>query len=310
MFLEVRHLRLIDAITRQGSVTKAGAVLFLSQSALSHQLKELEDQLRMPLFHRVRKRMIPTRACERLLDGGRPILEQLRALEEEIRGLNDDLGGVVRISTECYTAYHWLPARVSLFARKHPKVEVRVILEATGRPIDALLKGELDLAIVSSTPPKQQIEYRPLFQDDLLVVMRRDHRLATRPYVTAQDFAEETVIVYSSLHDSYFFLNLLKPAGVTPRRILHVQLTEGMVEFIRAGQGVAVLARWAVAPYLQAGDLVGLQLTERPLLRQWSAATAGNRAQIPYLSEFIRLLSTPPGAENAGGEAQRALRQG
>jgi len=298
MFLEIRHLRLIDAITRQGSVTKAGTVLHLSQSALSHQLKELEDRLGVPLFHRVRKRMVPTRAGERLMQGGAPILAQLGALEQELRGLNQDQAGLVRISTECYTAYHWLPGRLTVFARKFPNVEVRIIPEATGRPLDALVKGELDLAIVSSTPPKQKVEYMPLFQDDMLVVMRRDHPLASRPYMDPKDFANETLIIYDSLHDSYWFRTLLKPLGVSPRRIIHVKLTEGMLEFIRAGLGIAVLAKWAVAPHLDGRTLVGLQLSEAPFKRQWSAAVLRDGGALPHLAEFMRLLSHTPDARD------------
>lgn len=294
MFLEVRHLRLIEAISRQGSVTRAGSVLHLSQSALSHQLKELEERLGFPLFHRVRKRMVPTRAGERLLAGSRSILDQLRSLEQELSSLCDDRGGVLRISTECYTTYHWLPARVCAFAQKFPRVQVRVVIEATGHPIEALVKGHLDLAIVSSTPPRQEVAYQPLFQDDMLVVLRRDHPMASRPHFPVASFADETLIVYNSPFEGFTFEQVLEPAGVRPKRLLEVQLTEGIVEFVRAGMGIAVLARWAVAPYLESGELVGIQLTDKPLKRQWSAATLRSEAPPPHLSEFVKLLSEPP----------------
>ncbi len=294
MFLEVRHLRLIDAISRQGSVTGAGSVLHLSQSALSHQLKELEERLGVPLFHRVRKKMLPTQAGERLLAGARTILEELGALEGELADLNADQAGVLRISTECYTAYHWLPGRVAVFAEKFPRVQVQVVIEATGRPIDALVRGDLDLAIVTSTPNRQDVDYRPLFQDDMLVVLRRCHPLASRPHFPVEAFAGETLIVYNSPYEGFTFESVLQPAGVRPRGILQLQLTEGILEFVRAGMGVAVLARWAVAPYLESGELVGLQLTERPLRRQWSAATLRCETPPPHLSEFMRLLSDPP----------------
>lgn len=294
MFLEVRHLRLIEAISRQGSVTRAGSVLHLSQSALSHQLKELEERLGFPLFHRVRKRMVPTRAGERLLAGSRSILNQLRSLEQELSSLNDDRAGVLRISTECYTTYHWLPTRVCAFARKFPRVQVRVVIEATGHPIEALVKGHIDLAIVSTTPARLEVQYQPLFRDDMLVVLRRDHPLASRPHFPVESFADETLIVYDSPFEGFTFEQVLEPAGVRPKRLLEVQLTEGIVEFVRAGMGIAVLARWAAAPYLESGELVGIQLTDRPLERQWSAATLRTETPPPHLSEFVTLLSEPP----------------
>ena len=124
--------------------------------------------------------------------------------------------------------------------------------------------------------------------------MRRDHPLAARPHFAAEHFADETLVMYNSPYQGFTFEKVLEPAGVRPKRIIEVQLTEGIVEFVRAGMGIAVLARWAVAPYLESGDLVGLQLTERPLKRQWSAAMLRTQARPPHLSEFIKLLAEPP----------------
>ena len=131
MKLDIRHLRLVTAIVDEGGITRAGNRLHLTQSALSHQLREAEENLGVRLFDRLRKKMVLTPAGERLLRSARTVLGELHQAEEEIRRTGEGCRGILRISTECYTNYHWLPARLKLFYRKFPGVEVEVVVEAT-----------------------------------------------------------------------------------------------------------------------------------------------------------------------------------
>ena len=144
MDLEVRHLRLVTAIADQGSVTSAANHLHLTQSALSHQLKDIEDRLGASLFQRLSKRMVLTQAGNRLLEAARSILVELQRAEDEIRETAKVREGVLRISTECYTCYHWLPSRMKMYSQKFPRVEVRIVAEATRHPFKALPDGKLD----------------------------------------------------------------------------------------------------------------------------------------------------------------------
>src|SRR5467141_3305459 len=150
MDLEVRHLQLVAAVADVGSLTRAGDCLHLTQSALSHQLRDIESRLGTALFLRVGKRLVLTPAGERVLASARAILERLRQTEHDIREMGRDRAGILRITTECYTCYHWLPPLLLHYRRKFPRVEVRIDVEATRRPIEVLLAGKLDLAIISS----------------------------------------------------------------------------------------------------------------------------------------------------------------
>ena len=137
--VEMRHLRLVAAIVEQGSMTAAGRVLNLTQSALSHQLRELEARLRSPLFVRTSRRMVLTPAGEQLAQIARGVLAQIDAFERQVLDGNfADARGVIRIATECYTAYHWLPAVLREFRDRWPNVELRVGAEHTSAPISAL----------------------------------------------------------------------------------------------------------------------------------------------------------------------------
>src|SRR5947208_5837690 len=109
MDLEVRHLALVAAVADLGSLTRAGDRLHLTQSALSHQLRGIESRLGAALFLRVGKRLVLTPAGERLLASAREVLDTLDRTEDEIRQMGKDRSGILRITTECYTCYHWLP---------------------------------------------------------------------------------------------------------------------------------------------------------------------------------------------------------
>src|SRR5207253_1385891 len=210
MILETRHLRLVSVVVEHGTLTKAGRVLHMTQSGLSRQLLDLETRLGLPLFHRLGKRMVPTPAGECLLVAARRTLPQLSDVEEDLRRLAGGRTAILRVSTECYTCYHWLPGVLQRFARRFPRVDVQIVAEATHHPVPALLDGRIDLALV------------------------------------------------------------------------------------KGGAGIAVLARWAVAPHLKTGELTALPLTRRGLERRWRAAMLRQRPLPLHLREFAGLLAAGP----------------
>ncbi|HEX2401688.1 MAG TPA: LysR family transcriptional regulator, partial [Mycobacterium sp.] len=107
MDLEVRHLRLVSAVAELGSLTRAGDRLHLTQSALSHQLRDIESRLGAALFLRVGKRLVLTPAGERLLATARDVLDRLDRTEQDIHQMGKARAGMLRLTTECYTCYHW-----------------------------------------------------------------------------------------------------------------------------------------------------------------------------------------------------------
>src|SRR5437879_9480725 len=153
--LEVRHLKLLVTVADEESVTAAGKRLHLTQSALSHQLRDAEEKLGTALFLRLGKRMALTAAGQKLVEAARRILKDLKAAELEVLGLNGDTHGVIRLSTECYTCYHWLPPVLTSFHSRFPKVEVSIDMEATHNIAEELLAGNLDVAVLSCTPEQR-----------------------------------------------------------------------------------------------------------------------------------------------------------
>jgi LysR family transcriptional regulator for metE and metH len=290
MDLELRHLRLVLAIAETGSVTRAGERLHLSQSAVSHQLSDIEDRLSAALFNRVGKRMVITPAGEDLLRSARQVLDIVGRTESGIKARSRS-GGVLRVSTQCYTCYHWLPALLKEYRVSHPQVDVHIDASSTRQPVEALLDGRIDLAVVFDRVKDRRLVELPLFQDDLVVISSPTHRFASRSFVEPEDFADEALIIYAPKEESSLLQRVIQPAGVTPKSIQQVQLTEAIIELVKAGLGVAVLARWAVEPYVKAGALHSARLGRKGHRRQWGAVVLRDMADVRFVKDFVGLLS-------------------
>jgi LysR family transcriptional regulator for metE and metH len=289
--LEIRHLKLLAAVAEEGSVTEAGRKLHVTQSALSHQLRDAEEKLGTALFLRLGKKMVLTPAGEKLLVSARKVLDELRCAEAQIEGLNGGTRGVVRVSTECYTCYHWLPPVLKKFQVKFPRVEVDIVLEATARPIAALLEGKIDVAVTSSSVRNKSLRLTPACEDELMIVLSPKHRLASSTYIEPRDLAGETVLCYPPKEESTLMHKVMRPAGIEPERVLGIPLTESIVDMVAAGLGIAFLAHWAIGTYVHAGKIVARPLSKGGFRRRWYAATLRSSTATPFLTEFVNLLA-------------------
>jgi LysR family transcriptional regulator for metE and metH len=291
--LEIRHLKLVVAVAETGSVTAASKRLHVTQSALSHQLRDAEEKVGTRLFLRSSKRMVPTIAGERMLRSARTILKELDTTRREIAGNGQD-AGLIRLSTECYTCYHWLPPLLKEFRAKYPKVEISIDGDATHDPLAALRDGRLDVGIVSGPIQDTRLRVDELFEDDLVLVMSSDHRLARKRSVRAEDLAGETMLIYPPRKESTLLNRVLHPAGIVPAAVLEVALTEAILEFASAGMGIGLLARWAAEPWVKTGCIAARPLSNGGYRRNWKAVTLAASQRPAYMEEFVALLRRFP----------------
>lgn len=292
MELELRHLRLMDMISREGGLTAASKRLFVTQSALSHQLRELEERLGVPLFLRVKRKLILTEAGRRVLKSAQKVLNELNSTEKEVRALAEGREGTLRISTQCNTCYHWLPAIIHKFKKQYPRVDVQINVKATQDPYQALWDGELDLAFLYALPQKKGLTLFPLFDDELMAIVHPDHSLASRQFVLPEDFAKENLILYMTLkEENLLFQKVLLPAGISPANVTQVMLSEAIIEMVKANLGISVMSRWFSAPYVAEKSIRTVRITRRGLIRKWVAASISRSPHPPYVSAFTSLVS-------------------
>jgi LysR family transcriptional regulator for metE and metH len=289
--LEIRHLKLIAAIAEEESVTAAARRLFLTQSALSHQLRDAEEKLGTPLFLRLGKRMALTPAGTKLLECARRILAELHDAESQVRQMNGGMQGLIRLSTECYTCYHWLPPVLERFHLRFPRIEVNIDLDGAGDPAERVLAGKLDVAVMSCPPPNKSLYLAPLGEDEMVLVMSPRHPLAEKRSIKPHDLAQETLLIYPPRAESTLIRKVLEPAGIQPFRVMEIPLTEAIMEMAAAGTGVAFIAHWAAAPYAESGRVAARPLCDSGFHRQWFAVTLNRQPMAAYMKEFLSLLS-------------------
>jgi LysR family transcriptional regulator, regulator for metE and metH len=290
--IEIRHLRLIAALAEHGSLTSVARMLGLTQPALSHQLRDLELRLRAPLFERTARRMVLTPAGEQLTHVARRVLAEVDAFERQAAdGAFAVARGKVRVATECYTVYHWLPTVLREFQNRWPKIELRVTPEHTASPVTALRQGALDLALVYHRPMDKRIRLERLFDDEMVVVTAPDHRFAAEDFVSIEALREEHLIHYPWMPNaSSAVRDILESADVQPKNTTQLQLTEAILELVAAGFGVAVLAKWAVAPAVRAGTVHTTRLGKKGYTRTWYAAVRSTDVTPAYQFDLIEML--------------------
>jgi LysR family transcriptional regulator for metE and metH len=306
--LEVRHLRLVRAIAEEGGPTRAAARLHLTQSAVSHQLAELEGRLGISLFTRVRRQLKLTPAGARLVEAARTMLSDLSRVERELHQTGAKKREYLRIALEGFTSYHWLPPIIATLAVESPHVDVRIVLEATREPINALLAGSIDLAVVSSPVRDRALVSTSLFDDEWTVILAPKHALASRPFVSAVDLGPEILFSHDAPRSDVERLrDRIEVERAAMPRVVRVPLTDALVELVKASLGVAIVSGWAVAPWAARNEIVTRRFTRAGISEQWRSVYRRDAAERLPLARFTELLtSAAPGLRAASRRARRA----
>jgi LysR family transcriptional regulator for metE and metH len=270
--LTLAHYRAVQTIAALGSITAAAQALGMTQSALSHQLREAERRLGVPLFRRIGKRLRPSPAGERIAAAAEDALPGLRAAEADAAGHNGVARHRVRVGSGAYSCYRWLPKVLRRFQAERPDVDIQIVGESASYPLEALLEGKLDVAIGAGPLSTADARVIPLFQDELVLIAPPAHPVAAKPFAEPADLADETYITYTQVEQKgYEAERFMRPAGIFPRRYVTIELTEGVCELVAAEFGVSILSRWAVAPYVADGKLVACQVGPEGLFIDWHA---------------------------------------
>ncbi|ATJ81461.1 LysR family transcriptional regulator [Halomonas beimenensis] len=295
--VSLRHLQMVSAIAETGNVSAAASQIGLTQSALSHRIREAERLLNTPLFHRRQKRLVPTNAGERLLHAARVVLGEIERAEHDIDKLSVGIEHVVRLGHEAYGGYHWLPAFLAGFRTEHPEIGIEIIPDVSMSPFVALRDGLIDLSIVSGPVTRPGFRALPLFTDEMCAVMAEGHPLAGRAWLTPQEIAAEPYVTYHTTPaGGREYEQVFTRYRVLPTEVLRAGVTEAVVAFVRAGQGITIMPRWTLAPYLAQGGLATAGVTEQGLAIDWQAVL---RRDEPTDSPAARLAAAMEGADLA-----------
>jgi len=295
MHIEFRHLRTIRAIHEAGGLARAADVLNITQSALSHQVKGLEDQAGVELFVRRTKPLKLSAAGHRLLKLADKVLPELEALEVEFEGLRKGKSGRLHIAIECHACFEWLFPVLEEFRKAWPDVDVDIRPGLAFEAMPALQREEVDLVVSSDPEDLEGVDFTGLFDYEPVFVASSQHRLAEKPFVEAEDFRNELLITYPVERARLdVFSQLLHPAKVEPRAVRQVELTAVILLLVASNRGVAVLPDWVVREVRYNADYVTRPLTETGLTRRLYAATRAEDTTKPFLAHLLQLARRIP----------------
>jgi LysR family transcriptional regulator, regulator for metE and metH len=295
MHLEFRHLRTIRAIHQAGGLARAADMLNMTQSALSHQVKGLEDQAGIELFVRRSKPMTLSAAGLRMLKLAERILPEIDALEEEFQALKSGKTGRLHIAIECHACFDWLFPVLELFRHAWPDVDVDIRAGLAFEALPALNREEVDLVISSDPVKLDGITFNPLFDYHPMFVAAATNPLAAKEMIVAEDFRDQLLITYPVARDRLdVFTELLTPARVEPRGQRQVELTAVILMLVAANRGVSVLPDWVLREVRSNADYVTLPLGPGVITKRLYAATRTEDATKPFMAHFLRLGRTEP----------------
>jgi LysR family transcriptional regulator, regulator for metE and metH len=290
MHIEFRHLRTIKAIHEAGGLGRAADLLNMTQSALSHQIKGLEDQTGVELFVRRSKPLKLSAAGLRLLRAAERILPEVAALEQEFSGLREGKAGRLHIAIECHACFEWLFPVLENFRKTWGDVDVDIRPGLAFDALPALMKEEVDLVVSSDPEDLPGISFMPLFDYAPVFVASSQHPLAQKPWIEAEDFRGQTLITYPVERSRLdIFSQLLTPAKVEPAQIRQAELTAVILLLVASNRGVAVLPDWVVREVKYSSDYVTRPLTEKGLTRRLYAAVRTEDLDKPYMTGLIKL---------------------
>ncbi len=288
--LELRDVRLVHAIAARGGMGAASRSLHLTQSALSHHLRALEERLGVSVFDRVGRGMVLNAHGARLVSLADRLLPELCEIERSMLAPTVPAPRL-RITTGCYTAYPWLPAALAKMREKVPGTRVEVIVDATRRATDALLRGEVDIAVSPWLEPDPRLCARHVFDEEIAVAMRPDDPLAKKATVPVAALADRRVLTHEVPAAELAWIRATFGRGVVAlRNVERLPLTEAIVALTKSGEGISLLGTWTIQHEIDSGALVTRPL--RPALeRPFAVLTARDRSVDPradVLAEVLR----------------------
>jgi LysR family transcriptional regulator for metE and metH len=286
--LEIKHLRTLDALAKYGNLVKAADALFMTQSALSHQIKQLEQSYDLSLFERKSNPLVLTPAGKVLLKLADDLLPKLQQTERTLKQLSSGEQGRLKIGVECHTCFEWLLPLLRPFQTQWTNVDVDIASRLSVDALSALRQGQLDLVITSDPIEHAELEFHPLFSYEIQLVLWQNHPKSQQAWWSAEDLKHETLIVYPVAKEKLdVFRQFLNPAQISPM-LRQTEMTLMMLHWVESGRGVCALPKWLLDTL---GDFQHLPRKSLGANGLWSTLYAAIRhnegAPAPYFVDFI-----------------------
>jgi LysR family transcriptional regulator for metE and metH len=286
--ITLKHLKIIQSLHENGTLTRAANALCLSQSALSHQIRYLEAKLSIDLWAREGRNLRLTKAGVLLLQTAQQLLPILDQTEKTLKAYAQGRQGILRIGVECYPCYEWLTRIIGIFLQKMPDVEVDIINKFQFSGHEGLLNHHIDILITPDIERKTDIHIETLAQYNLVLLLAGEHPLAHQIIITPKDLIHETLLTFPvPLERLDVLTQFLNPAQVKPKHIKKIESIELMLQMTALGRGVCVLPEWLADEFIKKNPLKKIRISTNGLSQKLFAILRQQDKEIFYIQRFI-----------------------
>ncbi|NYT27354.1 MAG: LysR family transcriptional regulator [Candidatus Thiodubiliella endoseptemdiera] len=288
--ITLKHLKIIQALHENSTLTRAANVLYLSQSALSHQIRYLEEKLGIALWEREGRNLRLTKAGELLLQTAQQLLPILEQTEKTLKAYAQGRQGILRIGVECYPCYEWLTKVIGVFLQKMPNVEVEIINKFQFSGYEGLLNYHIDILITPDSERKADIHIETLAQYNLVLLVANEHPLAHKTIITPKDLTHETLLTFPvPLERLDILTQFLNPAHIKPQHIKKIESIELMLQMTALKRGVCILPEWLANEFIKKMPIKKIQIGAQGLNQKLFAILRKQDKEINYIQRFVKI---------------------
>ena len=286
--MELKYFRLIKSIAEEGSIANSSDRLFLTQSALSHQLRGLEERLGFKVFYRTRNKWKLTQEGEELYKLANKIFSSIDEGFKTIESIKAGSKGHIKLSAECQSFFHAIPSFIQKMGLLYPEIDIEVSLGTTHQTISQALSGSIDIAIVTAQPNAEELASIPVYKDEIYAVIHQEHRLNSLEYVDASHFSDVHLLINSfPLESVAVYDQFLKPNKITPMKITAIPFTEITLSMIEANMGIMCAPKWQLRPFHLPPEIVFKRIGKNGLKRTHYLVVREEQRNRKYIHDFI-----------------------
>lgn len=286
--MELIHFRILLALKQYGTLNAASETLHLTQSALSHQMKNLEQRLGIVLWRKQGRTLVLTQAGHYLSEVAESVIATVDSAEQHLGLLAAGKTGKLTIGIDCHACYEWFRTILQPYLQAWPDLAIEVTSRFRFNSFEAIRQYKLDAVLTSDPVFNGVLHYQPLFDFELVLIVAKQHRLAGLQVIEPADLQQETILTYPVERERLdMFRKILQPAGIEPLDHITVEETDIMLLLAASQRGVCLLPEWLLADKVKNPDVVSLRFKGLPLTKTMYLATRHEDVQLDYIQWLI-----------------------
>ncbi|MGR8997883.1 MAG: LysR family transcriptional regulator [Gammaproteobacteria bacterium] len=291
--MELIHFRILLALKQRGTLIAASESMHLTQSALSHQMKNLEQRLGIILWRKQGRNLVLTQAGKYLSEVAESVIATVDSAEQHLALLAAGKTGKLTIGIDCHACYEWFRAILQPYLQAWPDLAIEVTSRYRFNSFEAIQQYKLDAVLTSDPVFNGVLHYQPLFDFELVLIVASEHRLAGRKEIEAAELRQETILTYPVERERLdMFRKILQPAGIEPLAHIAVEETDIMLLLAASQRGVCLLPEWLLADKVKNPNVVSLRFKNLPLTKTMYLATRHEDLQLEYIQWLIEHASS------------------